>query len=77
MTNNDRISMLHERIGAITEQLGIESQQHLSTIALLRRIKEGEVDIVNVVINENGWRLAVAKEPGLELRTATDGDGND
>ena len=77
MTNDERISLLHERIGAITEQLGIESQQHLSTLALLRRIKGGEVDIVTVVINDNGWRLAVAKEPDLELRTATDIDGHD
>lgn len=68
---------IYERVGRLEEALTNEIQQHMSTIALLRRIKEGDVDVVNVVMDERGWRLAIAKEPDLELRNAGNGSSND
>lgn len=46
----------------LVQKLNEEAQAHATTIDLLRRLKAGEVDISDVIITDDGWRI-VPKRP--------------
>ena len=58
---------IYERYGRKTEQLEQAIEAHLRTLGLLRAIKNGEVDINRVVIEESGWHLETPPTSNKEL----------
>ena len=57
---------IHEMYGRLAQALENETEAHLRTIALLRELKEGVLDLDDVEVHGRGWSVPKRQKPDLK-----------
>lgn len=59
---------IYERLGKTIEERDAETEAHIRTLHLLRRLQRGDLALGDVYMTDNGWTLTTPGDNGAELR---------